>query len=68
LRLVAAVVAEAERRDSRPRRYWLDKVSREAGISPNVELLRRAVEAYNTRDIDALIAIADPSIVEPIEP
>jgi hypothetical protein len=28
----------------------------------NVELHRRAVEAYNTHDVEALIAISDPSI------
>jgi ketosteroid isomerase-like protein len=28
----------------------------------NIELLRRGIEAYNARDIDAFIAYADPSI------
>jgi hypothetical protein len=28
----------------------------------NVELLRRAVDAYNTRDIDEFVAHCDPSI------
>jgi hypothetical protein len=38
------------------RRYWR-QVSRE-----NIEILRRAIDAYNARDVEAFIAYCDPGI------